>query len=119
MEILIPATILVFLLGTLYITYRCRKKEKFLNKVIHKWRNNPTEMDLNLATTEQIVKELLNRSQPFIMMMPEVPKINSEPIASVRLYVIGMHPEHAQALLQGAGELLAQSHSNDDIVDED
>jgi hypothetical protein len=97
----------VVLLIASYFVAKARTKERQINETMDKWKRNPTKMDLTLATTKQILTELSGR-QPMILVVPEIPKRAEDPIQSVQLYVLGIHPQHARILLHGAGELLAQ-----------
>jgi hypothetical protein len=92
--------------SALYATIRAIRKEKYFGEIISHWRRNPTKMDLSLATTKQILKELQTRPQPIILVLPEMPRVSGEPVKLIQVFVLGIHPTHARMILHGAGELL-------------
>lgn len=111
MQTFLQIVMFLFILGAAVAYLRFRSKREYIEEIIKKWRMNPTKMDLSLATTKQIVRELQTRPQPIILVMPEMPKVGGEPVKSIQVYVLGIHPAHARMILHGAGELLNQSGS--------
>lgn len=108
----------LFILAAAYAIIRAKRKENYYLNIIDKWRRNPTKMDLSLATTKQIVKELQTRPQPIIMVVPDMPKVEGQPVKSIQLYVLGIHPTHARMILQGAGELLERGGGSTSVADD-
>jgi len=62
---------------------------------------NPTELDLELATTKQIWQELQNRPEPFIVIFPKIRDINDDECecAGISVRASGIHQEAAKAIL--------------------
>jgi hypothetical protein len=118
MEIFVFLTMWMVILGAFYMIFRSRRKEREISEIITRWRKNPAKMDLSLATTKQILRELQTRPQPIILVMPDMPKLNGQPIKSIQVYVLGVPPELARVILHGAGELLGQEPPAGEIKDE-
>lgn len=108
---MLEITMWIFIISNIYMMLRTWQKDQKLSQFVKNWKKNPTKMDLALATTKQIVNELLGRAQPIIMIMPELPKIENQPVETIQLYVLNIHPQQASVLLHNAGERLQDQDS--------
>jgi hypothetical protein len=110
--------VLAFILLLFWYMVRYNTKTKQMDKVIQDWKDNPTQMDLGLATTAQIIKEINSRSQPVILLIPEMPKHQDQMIGSVQIYISGIDKNSAESLLVTASELLRQNKETDNTLEE-
>jgi len=60
------------LINALFENANMRRENKSIRN------RNPTELDLELATTDQIWQELTRRPEPFIVIFPKVKEISDE-----------------------------------------
>lgn len=63
-------------------------------------------VDLELATTTQLLAELAKRDVPFIFLMPPHEKSNTKDAAQIHIY--GMGPEDCLNFIGNAGSLIAE-----------
>lgn len=109
METFLQLVMIVFVFSSLVSFVSLQRKRKNIEDIIQKWKKNPTKMDLSLATTKQIVNELQVRSQPIILILPEMPKVKGKPVKNIQLYVLGIRPTDARMILHGVDGLLSQT----------
>lgn len=89
-----------------YIRYK--RASKYITKTIEYWKKNPTQMELSLATTGQIVEELLSRPIPIILISPINGSHNGG--GRINLNVVNLHPEMATMLLSDAAQILKNNN---------
>ena len=87
---------------------RFKRSAKYLTRTIAYWRENPTQMELGLATNEQVINELLKRPFPLILISPI--SGSNQNNGQINLHIANLHPEMATVLLAGASQLLRNSN---------
>lgn len=85
-----------------YIRYN--RASNYIMKTINYWKKNPAQMELSIATTGQIVKELLSRPIPIILISPVNDAHHEE--NPINLNIVNLHPEMATMLLFNATQMI-------------
>jgi hypothetical protein len=79
--LIVEITMWAFIISAIFIMWDTLIYKRYLQRIINRWKRNPTLMDLSLATSDQLVSEISNRISG-VLLLPNVNGVVHLPIAT-------------------------------------